>query len=156
MEENPAASAAGEAAPGEPTPVEAQPPDRVDALYAGSPAGGVPAVDDIYEPQVSWLDVRAHAPVIAGDGKQVGTVVEVAALAEEDIFHGIVFEHHVRGEHVLAPAADVKKITERAVYLSVDEAAVAAYEPFHPMHVKSLGLRGVFRWKHLGWKDSPE
>jgi hypothetical protein len=142
-----AAPEGGEAeGPGQPAP-------GIDALYADAGGDGAPEGDDT---PVSWLDVRAHEPVIAADGTQVGTVVEVAALAEEDIFHGIVFEHHARGAHLLAPASDVARITERAVHLSVDSGAAAAYEPFHPLHVKSLGLRGVFRWKHLGWKDAPE
>ena len=136
---------------------EAEGPDQsasaIDALYADPGGDGAAEGDDA---PVSWLDIRAHEPVIAADGTQVGTVVEVAALAEEDIFHGIVFEHHARGAHLLAPASDVARITERAVHLSVDRGAAAAYEPFHPLHVKSLGLRGVFHWKHLGWKDAPE
>lgn len=111
---------------------------------------------DETEPQVSWLDVHANAPVMSSDGQEVGQVVEVAALPEEDIFHGIVFKHGHRGHAVLAPAADVARITERAVYLSVDAAAAGAYEEFHQLHVSRLGLRGIFRWKHLGWTDSQE
>lgn len=114
------------------------------------------AMADLYDPQVSWRDVRPHEPVLASDGQEVGRVVEVAALSEEDIFHGIVFEHRAHGTHLLAPASDVAKITERAVHLSVDSGAAAAYQPFQQLHVSRLGLRGVFRWKHLGWKDAPE
>ncbi len=132
---------------------EASTPDGVDALYGGPAAGGL---GDTAEATVSWLDIRAHAPVACSDGHEVGHVVEVAALPEEDIFHGVVFEHHARGVHLLAPAADIARITEQAVHLSVDQSAVAAYEPFHELHVKNLGLRGVFHWKHLGWKDAPE
>lgn len=147
--------------PAQGSPVEEQQPeggaspprDGVDALY-GSPAGG--GDDDTAEATVSWLDIRAHVPVVSSDGHEVGHVVEVAALPEEDIFHGVVFQHHARGVHLLAPAADIARITERAVHLGVDESAVAAYQPFHQLHVKSLGLRGVFHWKHLGWKDAPE
>jgi hypothetical protein len=106
--------------------------------------------------QVSWLDIHAHVPVIASDEKQVGNVLEVAALPEEDIFHGVVFRHGSHGRTYLAPAADIARITERAVYLSVDAAAADTYEEFHQLHISRLGLRGMFRWKHLGWKDSPE
>jgi hypothetical protein len=137
------------------TPGSGGPPDHdvVDALYGSSQGGGS---DDAAEATVSWLDIRAHAPVVCSNGHEVGHVVDVAALPEEDIFHGVVFQHHARGVHLLAPAADIAQITERAVHLGVDESAVAAYEPFQPMHVRNLGLRGVFRWKHLGWKDAPE
>jgi hypothetical protein len=110
----------------------------------------------VEEAEVSWRDVTAHCPVIASDGKQVGHVLEVAALPNEDIFHGIVFEHHVLGHAYLAPAADVGRITERAVHLSVDSTAADAYERFQPLHIERLGLKGRFFWRHLGWTDSPE
>jgi hypothetical protein len=140
----------------------------MDDLYGGQPpdlsAGqqpdlsGGPQPDAPYggEQQVSWLDVPAHAPVIASDGTEVGHVLEVAALVNEDIFHGIVFAHSDHGHPCLAPASDIARITERAVYLSVDTAAAGAYGEFEQLHVSRLGLRGISRWKHLGWTDSSE
>jgi hypothetical protein len=83
-------------------------------------------------------------------------VLDVAALRDEDIFHGIVFHHHVLGRTYLAPAADVARITDRAAYLSVPAATAEGYEEFHEMKVRHLGLRGILGWKHLGWKKSPE
>jgi hypothetical protein len=114
------------------------------------------AMGDQSETVVSWRAIGAHAPVVASDGVEVGHVSEVAALPEEDIFHGVVFTHHVLGHHVLVPASDIDRITERAVYLKVSSQDAAKYEPFHEMHIKRLGLSGLFRWKHLGWKDSSE
>jgi hypothetical protein len=108
------------------------------------------------EPTISWMAVPAHAPVFASDGTEVGTVLEVAALPQEDIFHGIVFQHHGRGRTYLAPAAVVARITAKGVYLSVDSAGAEQFEEFHEMHIKRLGLTGVFRWKHFTWKDSSE
>jgi hypothetical protein len=108
------------------------------------------------EEQVSWMAVPAHAPVIASDGEEIGHVLEVAALPGEDIFHGIVFQHSRRGRTYMAPASDIARITNRAVHLSVDSPKAGEYEEFHQLHVSRLGLRGVFRWKHLGWKDSSE
>jgi hypothetical protein len=140
----------------------------MDDLYGGQPpdlsAGQQPDLsggqqpDDPYggEQQVSWLDVPAQAPVIASDGAEVGHVLEVAALVNEDIFHGIVFAHSAHGHPCLAPASDIARITDRAVYLSVDTAAAGAYGEFQQLHVSRLGLRGISRWKHLGWKDSSE
>jgi hypothetical protein len=108
------------------------------------------------EQQVSWMAVAAHLPVVASDGTEVGHVLEVAALPSEDIFHGIVFQHRTAGRTYLAPASDVARITDRAVYLTVDAAAAEAYEEFHQLHVSRLGLRGILNWKHMGWKDSSE
>jgi hypothetical protein len=108
------------------------------------------------ETEVSWEAVIAHIPVETSDGKDIGKVVEVAGLAKEDIFHGIVFSHHALGHNLLAPAANVARITDRAVYLNCDEQAAQAFEQFTPMHVEKLGVRGIFKWKHLGWTKSDE
>jgi hypothetical protein len=114
------------------------------------------AMSDLPETVISWRAVRAHSPVVASDGVEVGHVSEVAALPEEDIFHGVVFTHHVLGHHFLVPAVDIDRITERAVYLKKSSQAADEYERFHEMHIRRLGLSGLFRWKHLGWKDSAE
>ena len=105
---------------------------------------------------VSWRAIVAHSPVIASDGHEVGKVVDVAALPEEDIFHGVVFRHGVTGATHLAPRDDVDRITTGAVYLSVDSDHAGAYEPFRQLQVERLGTKGLWFWKHTGWKDSSE
>ncbi|MBV8194743.1 MAG: DUF2171 domain-containing protein [Candidatus Dormibacteraeota bacterium] len=83
------------------------------------------------EEVVSWLAAPQHAPVIASDGHEVGRVVDAAGLKSDDIFHGIVFQPTgISRKHVLAPASDVARITNRAVYLSVDAATAETYEDF--------------------------
>jgi hypothetical protein len=113
-------------------------------------------MSDQSETVISWRAIGAHAPVVASDGVEVGHVAEVAALPEEDIFHGVVFTHHLLGHHYLAPASDIDRITERAVYLKSTSQEADAYERFGEMHIKRLGLGGLFGWKHLGWKDASE
>jgi hypothetical protein len=108
------------------------------------------------EEQIAWTAVKTGEAVVTSDGVNIGKVVEVAALASEDIFHGIVFEHAHRRKHYLAPAADIALITTEAVHLTIDAAAADKYEEFEQLHVSRLGLTGVFRWKHFGWKDSNE
>jgi hypothetical protein len=108
------------------------------------------------EQPISWTAVVANAPVVASDGTEIGHVLDVAALPAEDIFHGIVFHHRARGRTYLAPAADVARITERAVYLSVDAAVAEGFEEFHELSVHRLGVRGILNWKHLGWTKSSE
>ena len=114
------------------------------------------AVSDKPETVISWRGIRAHSRVVASDGVEVGHVTEVAALPQEDIFHGVVLTHHILGHHILVPAVDIDRITERAVYLKSTSQAAEKYERFHQMYVRRLGLTGLFRWKHLGWKDSSE
>jgi hypothetical protein len=112
--------------------------------------------DSEQEPTISWLAVPAHAPVHTSDGAEVGRVLEVAALPKEDIFHGIVFQHHAGGRTYLAPADRVARITAKGVYLNADRAAAEQFEEFHQLHIERLGLTGIFRWKHVTWKDSSE
>ena len=105
---------------------------------------------------IAWTGIKTGEAVVASDGADIGRVVEVAALAREDIFHGVVFEHSRLRKHYLAPATDIDRITADAVHLTVDEETAGRYEEFQQLHVSQLGLRGVFKWKHLGWKDSDE
>lgn len=105
---------------------------------------------------VSWRAITAHCLVYASDGQDIGRLLEVAALPEEDIFHGIVFRHHGHGRNYLAPAADVGVITADAIHLLVDGEAAGRYEEFHEMHINRLGMTGLFFWKHLGWKPADE
>jgi len=106
------------------------------------------------EETLSWRAITAHCPVIASDGVDIGRVTDVAALEDEDIFHGVVFRHHALARMILAPAADIGLISATAVNLTTDSIAAAAYEDFHPLVIERLGLKGAFRWKHLGWKQS--
>jgi hypothetical protein len=108
------------------------------------------------EEQIAWTAVKTGEAVVTSDGTNIGKVVEVAALAREDIFHGIVFEHAHRRKNYLAPAADIERITTDTVHLSVDGATSDRYEEFEQLHVSRLGLAGIFRWRHFGWKDSDE
>ncbi|HEV1997983.1 MAG TPA: hypothetical protein VGR61_07640 [Candidatus Dormibacteraeota bacterium] len=111
---------------------------------------------ELEETPLAWTAIIAGCPVVAADGAHLGHVTEVAGLPEEDIFHGVVFQNTVLGKHVLAPAADVNRMTDRAVYLSTQGAAAAGYAEFHEMEVERLGVKGLFFWKHLGWKRSSE
>ncbi|MGI8608808.1 MAG: DUF2171 domain-containing protein [Candidatus Dormibacteria bacterium] len=106
------------------------------------------------ETPLAWIAIVQGVPVLAANGDHLGHVTEVAGLPEDDIFHGVVFQHSVLGKHVLAPAADVDRITDRAVYLSVEKAQADEYQEFREMDVEHLGMKGLFFWKHLGWKKS--
>jgi hypothetical protein len=108
------------------------------------------------EQVVSWRAIAVNIPVVASDGKEVGKVLDVAALPEEDIFHGVVYKSQQTGGTVLAPRDDIDRITADAVHLSVDSGQSSSFEGFHAMHVEKLGLKGLFFWKHTGWKDSGE
>jgi hypothetical protein len=104
----------------------------------------------------SWRAIWQGEPVISSDGQTVGKVTDVAALDQEDIFHGVVFEHHILGEHMLAPAAQVGRITADAVHLTVTEEVARQCEPFHEMTIERVKLRGLFGFDFASWKKSKE
>ena len=67
-----------------------------------------------YEDVISWRAIVVSVPVIASDGKEVGKVLDVAALPEEDIFHGVVYKSEQTGHTVIAPRDDIDRITPDA------------------------------------------
>ncbi len=104
------------------------------------------------EEPISWRAITLRCPVISSDDETVGELVDVAAMEDEDIFHGIVFTHSAKGIHLLAPAKDIALITGSAVHLSVPLADTFSYQPFHELDIERMGLKGLFKWKHVVWK----
>jgi sporulation protein YlmC with PRC-barrel domain len=62
------------------------------------------------EPQVSWKAIERNAVVRSSDGREVGTVAEVAGDAEADIFNGLVVSLGVLGANRYVPAERVTGI----------------------------------------------
>ena len=89
-------------------------------------------------------------PVYASDGGQVGTVLNVLAVPEEDIFHGIVFRDPQHGLHEVE-AADVASLHERGVDLRIDSSAAAALPAPRggaPVYTENEGEAEVKGWHH--------
>src|SRR6202012_4554370 len=63
-------------------------------------------------------------PVYGPDGVQVGTVGNVIAAREQDIFHGVVIATPDRAVH-FAAAEQIASIHEAGVDLRIDSAAAA-------------------------------
>jgi hypothetical protein len=73
---------------------------------------------------IAYEALEWGVPVYASGGEQVGTVDEVLAAPEEDIFHGIVIRS---GSGQRFAAADlVASLHERGVELRIDVAAATA------------------------------
>jgi uncharacterized protein YrrD len=78
---------------------------------------------DLGEPS-SYLTVEAGVPVYSCDGEQVGTVKDVVADTELDIFEGLVLDTGLLpGDHRFADANQVEEIFDRGVLLKIDGAA---------------------------------
>ena len=74
---------------------------------------------------ISYLALERGTAVFASDGEKVGTVDEIRADEEKDIFDGLVVRHGLLGELQLVIADQVEEIHERGVRLNVDSAAFA-------------------------------
>jgi uncharacterized protein YrrD len=73
---------------------------------------------------ISYEVLDPGTPVYSSDGQKIGEVTHVLAVAEEDVFDGIVIdEREGPGGHRFADADDVDSIHEHAVTLKLDAAA---------------------------------
>ena len=108
------------------------------------------------EEQIAWTAVKTGEAVVTSDGTNIGKVVEVAALASEDIFHGIVFEHAHQPQALPRAGRRHRTHHHRGGAPLGRRREAEQYEEFEQLHVSRLGLTGIFRWKHFGWKDSNE
>jgi hypothetical protein len=75
----------------------------------------------------SWAALQPGTAVFAADGGQVGTVKEVLAVPEDDIFEGVIL-HTQHGDR-FADAELIDSIHDRGVDLKLDAAAAAANLP---------------------------
>ena len=80
--------------------------------------------DDELGSPISWRVLETRTPVYAEGGVAVGVVRRVMALAQDDIFDGLVV--HSDGGDRFVPAEHVAAIREHAVALALDADAFAA------------------------------
>lgn len=75
-------------------------------------------------PPASYLVLSKGAAVYSCDGKSLGSVQEVLADPDVDIFDGIILDTSVLpGGHRFADAEQVEEVFERGVLLKLDAAA---------------------------------
>jgi sporulation protein YlmC with PRC-barrel domain len=77
------------------------------------------------EVEVSWRVAEAGTPVYGTDGVRIGTLREVAADGNEDIFHGLVVDRD-GGSLALVPRDAVVSIEPDAIQVSIDRPAAEA------------------------------
>ena len=78
----------------------------------------------------SYLTLSEGLAVYASGGQQVGTVAEVIAAVEQDIFEGIAISPRLRiGHHRFAAADVIAEIGEKGVLLSITEDACESLPP---------------------------
>ena len=82
------------------------------------------------ETPIAWTALAKGHTVTAADGAQVGTLTEVVADVQKDIFSGVVFRTGLLEDHRFAPAAVVEEITSEAVRLSISAEEADRLEPY--------------------------
>lgn len=92
-----------------------------------------------------------RAPVMAGDGTEIGTAESLLGDESEDIFHGIAVKTS-GGRLVEIAASRVKKITQRGVATDLTQSDVAQLEPYREEKWFGIGWGGLFR-KHPEWQS---
>jgi hypothetical protein len=72
----------------------------------------------------SYLTLADGTDVLSSDGHKVGTVEHVLAVAEVDVFDGVIVDMRAGpGGHRFADASQIERIHERGVVLALDEDA---------------------------------
>jgi sporulation protein YlmC with PRC-barrel domain len=101
---------------------------------------------------IAYEVLEKGVPVMASDGKQVGTVHHVVAAPEKDIFHGLVITVPDGGRRFVE-ASEVDSLHERGVDLRIDAAAAERLpQPGGgaPVYEEDPGnLKGWHHWVHL-------
>lgn len=78
--------------------------------------------------QIAWRAVESGTPVTGTDGSRIGTVSEVVADDDKDIFHGIAVE--AAGRVVLVDQRHVRRLGEAGVDVDLSGDDVASLPTF--------------------------
>ena len=105
--------------------------------------------DDADQP-IAWRGVIPDTPVRSSDGETVGTLSDMLASDQADIFHGIVVHLGRVGHHVLVLADQVTLMTTSHVDVSLTSAEIHALPEHDEERQFDVGIVGFFR-KHPGW-----
>ncbi|HZT16457.1 MAG TPA: DUF2171 domain-containing protein [Gaiellaceae bacterium] len=78
----------------------------------------------------SWLSIEPGWRVDAADGTEVGRVEEVTGDSNADIFDGLAISFSLLGKQHYVPSEQVGEITQGAVRLKLDRAAIQRLPEF--------------------------
>jgi sporulation protein YlmC with PRC-barrel domain len=82
------------------------------------------------ERPIAWTILQRGHDIVASDGTKVGTVKEVVADLDKDIFSGITYSPGLTQPDLFVPAESIAEITDQEVLLTVDREGAAALEPY--------------------------
>ena len=78
---------------------------------------------------VSWMTLEKGTRVVASDGAELGTVTDVVADAQKDIFSGLSISSGLFSGNRFVPARYVDEITTDSVKLTIAAADADRLEP---------------------------
>ncbi len=94
---------------------------------------------------IAWLAVEEGTPVRSADGETVGTLADLLASEEEDIFHGILVHLDGNDRIVFVPADDVTLMTPSYLDVAFTSDQLHALPEHTEERQSELGWMGRFR-----------
>jgi hypothetical protein len=81
------------------------------------------------ETPVAWTAMPDQAPVVAGDGTEIGKIDKVLGDRDDDIFHGVVIRRG-DGEAIEIAAKRIKRVTAKRVITDLDADEADGMPPY--------------------------
>jgi hypothetical protein len=94
---------------------------------------------------IAWLAVRDGTPVRSADAQTVGTLADLLASEDADIFHGIIVHLDANGRQVFVPADDVTLMTPSYLDVAFTADQLASLPEHTEERQAELGWMGRFR-----------
>lgn len=83
-----------------------------------------------HDAPISWMTLQKGTSVLSSDGEELGSVDEVIADRQKDIFSGVTISPGLLSTSRFAPAAIVEDISSGAVRLSITAAEAGELEDY--------------------------
>ncbi len=82
--------------------------------------------------RIAWTALRKGTPVLSKDGEDLGTVGDVIADEQKDIFSGITISGGLLSRDVFVPAAEIQDLSDAEVRLAITADDAERLEPYRP------------------------
>jgi uncharacterized protein YrrD len=82
------------------------------------------------ERSIAWLALEPGTPVEASDGADLGTVQQVVADRQKDIFSGVTIRGHILDRERFVPADAIQELTTERVKLSLSATEAETLEDY--------------------------
>lgn len=80
--------------------------------------------------QVSWMTLEPGTKVVTREGEELGSIGEVVADHQKDIFSGVTVRSGLLSKDTFVPADKIDQMTEGSVRLTISKAEADALEDY--------------------------